>query len=342
MRDEPDADWYLEHVLADAAPGRYEPLPRGPLAEWRDMWRKRANDGDDLVTMAAQRGFVLSAAELAGLGVTRARARHATAVGRWTSAGTGYVAPFALRGSTPFVQRQCHAIMTSAAVRRRPNSVASTRSAATLLGLPTFAVPTTTELTVTQQVGIAARGKTHLYRVRLDEAEVERWYGIEHTSAARTLVDLARRDRRDAIMAADAALRDELVNRSAILDALDDAVGRPGIRGARRVLAYASPLAESPLESLARLMLLDDGFPVPELQVQIGGYRVDMLFREQRLILEVDGLGKYSPAELRREKRREHALRALGYRVERVGWDDIVVRWAVTREWLRAALRRST
>ena len=86
------------------------------------------------------------------------------------------------------------------------------------------------------------------------------------------------------------------------------------------------------------MKLHDDGFPEPELQVDIGGYRVDMLFRRQRLILEIDGLAKYTDAESRREKRRERRLRARGYRVERLTWDDIVHRWAETRLWLRAAV----
>ncbi len=44
-------------------------------------------------------------------------------------------------------------------------------------------------------------------------------------------------------------------------DALAAARGWPGVRRARSVLALASPLAESPLESLVRLRLHDAGFP---------------------------------------------------------------------------------
>jgi len=64
-----------------------------------------------------------------------------------------------------------------------------------------------------------------------------------------------------------------------------------------------------------------------------------MLWPQQRLILEIDGLEKYTEAELRREKRRELRLRALGYRVERVGWSEVVLLWAQTRVWLAAALQ---
>ena len=76
----------------------------------------------------------------------------------------------------------------------------------------------------------------------------------------------------------------------------------------------------------------------PELQVEIGGFRVDMLWPRARLVLEVDGLAKYDAAEWRREKRREQALRALGYRVERVTWDDLHTRWPLVVERLRRLL----
>lgn len=55
--------------------------------------------------------------------------------------------------------------------------------------------------------------------------------------------------------------------------------------------------------------------------------RVDFLFREKRLIVEFDGAMKYGGAEGRAalvaEKRREDALRRLGYRVVRLTWADL-------------------
>ena len=101
------------------------------------------------------------------------------------------------------------------------------------------------------------------------------------------------------------------------------------------MLALADPRAESPLESLARLVLHDDGFPPPDLQRHFGPDRVDMVFDEQKLILEIDGLDKYRMTSLAEEKRRERRLRRHGYRVERLTWDDIVVNWPATRRWLR-------
>jgi hypothetical protein len=87
--------------------------------------------------------------------------------------------------------------------------------------------------------------------------------------------------------------------------------GWPGARTAREVVGLASGLAESPLESLLRLCVVDAGLPQPQLQVPIDdpadGWwcRVDMLWPEQRVVLEADGKIKYTGAELWREKRRE-------------------------------------
>jgi very-short-patch-repair endonuclease len=338
----PDPDWYVANVLADAMPGRYESLPRGPVAAWCAFWRGREVAGEPFVAAAARQGFVLSIAGLPSLGVSRQNARSAMRRGEWTRAGRGFVAPVAIPGATPAAERKRHAVASAAAALSRRGEVVSGRSAAVLHGLPTFAVPTVPELTARRSVGLGSRGVSHVYGAGLDDADVARWYGIPVTTVPRTLVDLARHDRRDAIMAADAALREGLLSRAAIDAALVDAVGWCGVRQARVVLALASPLAESPLESLTRLALHDDGLPTPELQVWIGGYRVDMLLRAQRLIVEVDGLEKYTNEEVRREKRRAMRLRALGYRIERVGWDDIVLRWAETRVWLRAALHLPT
>jgi very-short-patch-repair endonuclease len=78
---------------------------------------------------------------------------------------------------------------------------------------------------------------------------------------------------------------------------------------------------------------------VPELQVPLGPYRVDLLFRERRLVVEADGLDKYTAAELRREKQREMRLWAMGFHVERALWEDIVRYSPETHARLTAAFR---
>ncbi len=305
--------------------------------EWHTWWSIRAGDR----TVQHGRWFVLSADELHPLGISRQQARTRVRRGDWVGAGYGYVAPIDIRDPRPYVvRRRRHAVQSTAAARRRRGHVVSGRSVAILHGLPTFRVPDRPELTAVDPVGLGRhRGTSHIYGATLTPGEQAGWFGCPATTIARTLVDLGRHDRWDAIMAADAALCQSLTSAAGIDRALEAAAGWPGVRQARTVLLLASPDAESPLESITRLRLHEGGFPAPRLQVWIGRDRVDMLFEEHGLILEMDGLAKYSDEEWRREKRREVRLRKLGYRIERVTWDDVVNRWPETRGWLRDHLR---
>lgn len=56
------------------------------------------------------------------------------------------------------------------------------------------------------------------------------------------------------------------------------------------------------------------------------------------LVVECDGKVKYTADELWTEKRREARLRALGFRVDRVLWEDVVHHWPETSARLRRAL----
>lgn len=305
-----------------------------PVAEWSAWWQQNA--GAEHAT-----GLVCSPDELAAAGVSRQTARTQVRRGAWVNASFGFIAMIDVTDAQPFVvARRRHALRAAAAARRRSGHVISGRSAAILDGLPTLHVPLRPELTEPCSVGLGReRRGAHVYGAELTSDEIAEWFGVPVTTVSRTLVDLARHDERDAIMATDAALREGLITPGDITTALGAAIGWPGVRKAREVLATASGLAESPLESLTRLALRRGGFPMPELQVWIGDFRVDMLFREQRVILEIDGLQKYSDEEWRREKRRETRLRQLGYRVERITWDDVVKNWPRTEAWLRSVLR---
>lgn len=208
-----------------------------------------------------------------------------------------------------------------------------------LHGLPTLGIPAHPELTACGRSGSGRRAAGHVFAARLEPTEVTHWFGIPVTTVVRTVVDLARHDRRDGIMAADAALRERLVTRSEIDGALQRAAGWPGARQARDLLALATPLAESPLESVTRLALHDDGFPPPTLQARIGRYRVDFYWPEYGLVVEADGRAKYTDDELWREKRREHRLRREVRWVERVLWSDVLDNWPDTSRRLRTFMR---
>jgi very-short-patch-repair endonuclease len=332
----PDPDWYLDHVLVHAEPGRGGSFPLGPAIRWRAWWEQRPSSGGPLIELARRQGFVVTTAQTREQGWGGHDLRREVRRGRWSVPARGAASPVVVESDSALDQRRRHALTASAAILLRRGHVVSGRSAAILHGLPTIAVPTIPELTGC--VGwLGRRDRAHLRGATLSENDVTRWFGADVTTVPRTIVDLARHDRQDGLMAADAALREGLTDAAAIQRALCVAAGWPGVRRARSVLALASRLAESPLESIVRLALHDSGFPPPELQLEIRGYRVDFVWPEQRLIVEADGLMKYSEAEWRREKRRESRLRALGYRIERVLWEDVMQFWSATRDRLWAA-----
>jgi very-short-patch-repair endonuclease len=94
------------------------------------------------------------------------------------------------------------------------------------------------------------------------------------------------------------------------------------------VVEFADGGAESPLESLARIVFRDGGLPPPELQVEIRDAefigRVDFLWRKFRTIAEVDGATKYDDRNLAMcQLRRDKRLREAGYEVVHFDWKEI-------------------
>jgi len=93
------------------------------------------------------------------------------------------------------------------------------------------------------------------------------------------------------------------------------------------VVEYARAKVESPLESLARGVVVLAGLPEPTPQVWVrtreGDFRVDLLDEANKVIIEADGKVKYASADdLWREKRREDALRDSGFEVVRFTFAD--------------------
>ncbi|WP_165865762.1 type IV toxin-antitoxin system AbiEi family antitoxin domain-containing protein [Vallicoccus soli] len=176
-----------------------------------------------------------------------------------------------------------------------------------------------------------ARVRHHAAALRPDEVvEVD---GRPVTSLARTAIDIARRSTlAQALVVLDAVLH-RGVDREELRRVHLACASWSGSRTAGRALALADGGAESPGESLVRLLLARAGLPPVRTQVELRDHdglvgRVDLLFEQQRTVVEFDGRAKYGlegdPADaLWREKRREDRLRGLGYEVVRVVWADL-------------------
>lgn len=307
-----------------------------PAAAWQRWWQERSVD-DSLVQVASEQGFVLACADLPALGYTRSQMRTAVRRGRWTVAARGFVTPLDLRDADPYLERRRRiSVAAAAAVLGASGQVVSGPTAAVLRGLPVRVTPLQPGTTVGSGANLGPGPARHVYGAALDPAECVEWFGIPVTNVARTAVDVARHDRRGGLMVADAALRERLTDVGSLDAALRRSAGWPGVRQARDVLRVADGRAESPLESITRLALHDDGFPPPALQLRIGPYRVDHAWPERMLVLESDGRVKYTAEERWAEKTREQFLRREGWRVERVVWRDITGDWERTRAILRS------
>lgn len=216
-------------------------------------------------------------------------------------------------------------------------AVLSHTSAAVLHGLP-VALALLDRVTYTSpgRGGGRVGERTHQYRTPLRPEDIEEVDGLRSTTAARTVVDLARTiDPGFALSAADAALR-RGVPLAELRAQLEVAKRRRGLSQARMIVNFANARSESPGESISRLRLWELGLPTPELQydVEIDGvrYRPDFAWPQWRLLGEFDGKVKYVDSPdgdtaadvVMREKRREVDLRSEDWAIVRWTWADVM------------------
>jgi very-short-patch-repair endonuclease len=91
----------------------------------------------------------------------------------------------------------------------------------------------------------------------------------------------------------------------------------------RRLIELADPRAESGLESIVRLLVMDLGFQV-RIQVPFAGVgRVDLLV-EDRVIVETDGDEFHDEKVTTKDRRRDAALVARGYTVLRFRYAQVL------------------
>jgi len=146
-----------------------------------------------------------------------------------------------------------------------------------------------------------------------------------------------------AVAVLDSAERLEPGTLAACRAQLRDSGHRNG-RQLARALGLATGWPESVLESHAWVAWHEAGLPMPLMQavIRVAGRfaaRVDFLWPDAMLVVEVDGLGKYADrAELQREKARQNLLIAEGYVVLRFTWSDVMYRSHAVAAQVRRAL----
>lgn len=162
----------------------------------------------------------------------------------------------------------------------------------------------------------------------LEPAEVTTVERIPTTVPARTVLDLASgvgpRELEQALARAERqglVTHDEL---SALM--ARHSTRRAGLRLLRTLLQErAEPaLARSEAEERMLALIRKARLPLPEVNVELGGYEVDFLWRAERLVVEVDGFAFHSSqGRFESDRRRDADLSARGFRVIRVTWRQI-------------------
>ncbi len=143
------------------------------------------------------------------------------------------------------------------------------------------------------------------------------------TAPAWTAVEIARTLRRPRALAVlDAALHAECCDRTELFAAVDEQKGRRGIVKVRELVQLADGRAESPMESEARLVFIDGGLPLPELQYEITDYhgklwRVDFAWPGSKVVAEYDSVEWHANPEVWKHDRMKSA------RLQECGWTSV-------------------
>jgi hypothetical protein len=183
---------------------------------------------------------------------------------------------------------------------------------------------------------------------RGDGAPLTMVAGRPATAPAWTAIEVARGLRRARALATlDAALRSGTCGRDELRRSVEQQSGRRGVVTARELLAVASPFAESPMESEARLVMIDGGMPSPVLQYEVVDlqgcvWRLDFAWPELRVAAEYDGVEWHSgPDAFVRDRRRSSALQELGWLIVPIIAEDVRHRPGELLRRLDRQLRRA-
>jgi hypothetical protein len=246
-----------------------------------------------------------------------------------------------------------HAVQVAAVTTRIREGVASHQSAALMHGLGLLTKPADGIVTLTEPPGKRSgpygRASVIRHTAELPDQHVTRLFGMRVTAIARTVTDIARTSPfMEAVVVADSALHERHTSKTELRRVLGSCDRWPGIKHARDVVDFSSALAESVLESCARVFFRDHGLPPPTLQAAIigrSGYfiaRTDFCWAQYQTIAEADGLLKYNGREdAIAELKRDRLLRHEGYEVVHFTWQELFSDPAGVAARIRAAFDRS-
>lgn len=178
--------------------------------------------------------------------------------------------------------------------------------------------------------GVRMRPSAELMVHQRIGAPLGRIKGRLATAPAWTAVEIARTLRRPRALAElDAALFRQCCTPAELRAVIDEQKGRRGIVKVRELMQYADGRAESPMESEARLVFIDGGLPLPELQYEIVDrhgrlWRVDFAWPDSMVVAEYESMEWHAtPEALRHDRMKTARLQECGWTTTPVVIDDV-------------------
>ncbi|HEX5621510.1 MAG TPA: type IV toxin-antitoxin system AbiEi family antitoxin domain-containing protein [Solirubrobacteraceae bacterium] len=185
-------------------------------------------------------------------------------------------------------------------------------------------------VTVAGDTGRARRRNVRVHRsTTLAPRDTTTHRGIAITTPARTIIDLAR-----TLTGRPLEQLVDLADQRGLIDFDDLRAATPA--SLKAVLSRYSP-APTRSELEERFLRLCDthGLPRPETNTRIEGIEVDFVWRDKRLIVEVDGYRYHrSPGVFESDREKDVVLGAKGWRVLRFTWAQVENRAG----WVAAAI----
>lgn len=270
--------------------------------------------------LATRQHGAISRDQLLRLGLGAGAVEHRLRIGRLLPLRRGV---YAVGVAPPTRERRWAAALLACG----RGAVLSHLSAAALWGLWSVD-PATIDVAVPNRA-MRRRGGIRVHRpVRLGREDVTRHRGIPATTVPRTLIDLAE------ILSTRSLER--ALDEADFLNPLDDErlraaigrnAGRNGAARLARVLDRHEPgttRTRTPLEEDFYVLVTTAGLPQPEVNVPLGRFTVDFLWRASKLVVETDGGDSHDRrSQRRRDARRDAWLAARDYETLRFTWEQV-------------------
>jgi very-short-patch-repair endonuclease len=274
-------------------------LASDPLA--RDRWRETHTGDAAIAAVAARQQGVVTTKQLAEAGLGDRAVAHRVSHARLTRIHRGVyrVGPT----SGPYALEMAAVLATGGAL--------SHHTAAALWGIrPPHDGPPH----VTVAKGSRSRRGLRVHRSASLNAAVH--LGLPLTTAARTLHDLAPLLHQGEL---DRAVEEALIRG---LTTVEELTTRPALR---RATIEEPQITRSDAERRLRRLIRAAKLPRAVTNTRVAGWEVDAFWPAQKLVVEVDGFAYHgNRAAFERDRRKDAALVAAGYRVVRITWRQLV------------------